>query len=283
MRRPEPHIGNHPGVRSGVFYLLLILALLQGLKWGITRGFPREGRAGGLRVDSVLQAGLDTIRRQHRPAGGWTLRPLDPNRLEDYRGYLLGIPPGALDSLYAFRSRGGVLYRMEQFQQITGLSDSVCKRLSPYFNFPRLPPASGQELKKASPRGKDLNRVTARELRTVPGIGPVFSERIVRFREALGGFLHPHQLYDVYGLEPEVARRVMDSFPLRSVPPLTKLDVNSASAEELASLAYLTYPMAAALVALRDSLGPFKNAEELRAVPGLPRDKIERIALYLQF
>jgi hypothetical protein len=41
--------------------------------------------------------------------------------------------------------------------------------------------------------------------------------------------------------------------------------------------------MAAEIVAWRDSLGPLRNTRDLRAVLDLPEDRIERIALYLQF
>tara|TARA_B000000565_G_scaffold249365_1_gene220690 strand:- start:67 stop:222 length:156 start_codon:yes stop_codon:yes gene_type:complete len=34
----------------------------------------------------------------------------------------------------------------------------------------------------------ELNKADAQDLLVLPGVGPVLSQRIVRFREALGGF-----------------------------------------------------------------------------------------------
>ena len=50
----------------------------------------------------------------------------------------------------------------------------------------------------------DLNRCTASDLLRLPGIGPVLSERIIRYRGLLGGFVDTEQLYEVYGLDSSV-------------------------------------------------------------------------------
>lgn len=283
MRRPKPHIGNHPGVRSGVFYLLLLLGLLQAVKWGAGRLKFEQDQKALVVLDSTAQKRLDQIQLTFRANKGWTLRPLNPNYLNDYKGYLLGIPHPVLDSLYAFRASGGTLYRFSDFERLSGLPDSVTSRWKPYFKFPtdKAPRYKNKTLPKPSDR--DLNKATAIELQTVRGVGPVLSERLVRFRERLGGFLDSTQVLDVYGLDPEVAQRVMITFPLHSRPRITRLDINKASAAELASLIYLTPAMAAEIVAWRDSLGPLRNTRDLRTVLHLPEDRIERIALYLQF
>ena len=44
----------------------------------------------------------------------------------------------------------------------------------------------------------------AQDLEVLPGLGPVLSKRIVRFREMLGGFHDIDNLYEVYGLDSNV-------------------------------------------------------------------------------
>ena len=128
---------------------------------------------------------------------------------------------------------------------------------------------------------RDLNRVRAADLQAVRGIGPVLSARIVKFREALGGFQHAGQLLDVYGLPPEVARRAARQFRVEQPPPVSRIAINTASVEELAALVYLDWQMARDIVARRDTLGPYKSLEELREIGSIPSGRIERIALYL--
>ena len=42
----------------------------------------------------------------------------------------------------------------------------------------------------------------------MPGIGSVLSRRIVKFRDALGGFVSIDQLYKVYGLDSSVIKNI---------------------------------------------------------------------------
>ena len=71
---------------------------------------------------------------------------------------------------------------------------------------------------------KDLNTATAEELQKVRGIGPVLSERIVKFRDKLGGFHSNAQLGEVYGLKPEVIEMLEAQFQIQS--PIKPLDLN---------------------------------------------------------
>ena len=54
------------------------------------------------------------------------------------------------------------------------------------------------------PRELNVNMAKAEEWARLPGIGPVLSERAVKFREALGGFSSVAQLYMIYGLDSSV-------------------------------------------------------------------------------
>jgi DNA uptake protein ComE-like DNA-binding protein len=265
-------------VRSGIFYFLLLLCLLQAVKCILNTGYFEMPASKPITSLPVATARLDTLRATLANQNSWTLRPLDPNDLDDYKGYLLGIPFHVLDSLYAFMSKGGQISAMGEFKIISGLPDSTCQRLAPFFKFPKYP--TPKEFPK-NPKVRDLNTATAEELQVVRGIGPVLSKRIVRFRKALGGFLIASQIEDVYGLDPETARRALKVFPLRTVPSLEKIDLNAASVEELSGILYLNPQMARDIVAFRNVIGAYENLEQLNSVESLPSDKIDRIALYL--
>lgn len=62
----------------------------------------------------------------------------------------------------------------------------------------------------------DLNQASAEEWAEFPGIGPVLSRRIVKFRDALGGFASLNQLHHVYGLDSAVIERVKPSLRLEA-------------------------------------------------------------------
>src|SRR5690606_31569388 len=63
---------------------------------------------------------------------------------------------------------------------------------------------------------RDLNKATADELQQVKGIGPAYSERIVKYRDLLGGFIDQDQLNEVYGLKEETIEELNKYFSIQS-------------------------------------------------------------------
>ena len=127
----------------------------------------------------------------------------------------------------------------------------------------------------------DLNSATAEELRTVNGIGEKLSARIIKFRDRLGGFLSDDQLNDVYGLDAEVVERTLERFRVRQKPNIQKINVNTASAYEIATLVYIQKRVAESIVEYRNVNNGILFLDELKNIEGFPSDKIDRIALYL--
>jgi competence protein ComEA len=63
----------------------------------------------------------------------------------------------------------------------------------------------------------------------------------------------------------------------RSDPALEPVDLNRASAEELARLPGIGRMLAARIVETRDADGRFASVDDLRRVPGLGRARVERL------
>ncbi len=126
-----------------------------------------------------------------------------------------------------------------------------------------------------------MNKATAEELRTVSGIGETLSNRIIKFRDRLGGFLVNEQLYDVYGLEPLVVKRALEQFQVVDAPTIEKININNATVEQLAQLIYIDYNLAREIVSYRETHGAFTTLDELKGLKSFPADRIERIKLYL--
>jgi len=197
-----------------------------------------------------------------------------------------------IDRLHRFRETGDYISSKEEFQRVTQISDSLLAAIAPYFKFPQWKSRSIRKADKdkwsevapkveASSVRLDLNDAKAEDLIRIRGVGEVLSARILKFRDALGGFLSDDQLYDVYGLDPEVVDRILKEFTVVSPPEIQPVSLHEASADELAQLVYISNNLAQRIVRYRDSVGEFKSLDDLTKIEDFPSDRFNRIKLYL--
>ncbi|MEM8765529.1 MAG: helix-hairpin-helix domain-containing protein [Bacteroidota bacterium] len=270
--------------QRGTLYLVFILVVLQGLVF-ISDRVPSEESEVSL-IEASLIDELDSIKQVVIQQRKVEIYPFNPNYLSDFKAYTLGISPEEIDRLFAFRKTGKYIQSASQFQDVTQVSDSLLITLQPYFKFKQTnfdkqkTIYDNQEPTKKEARVKDLNSVTASELKKVYGIGEKLSVRIIKFRDRLGGFLIDEQLYDVYGLDSATVEKTLKRFRVLQVPKIDKINLLTASAEELASLVYIRRNVAENIVVYRETNG-IESLEDLKDVDGFPTDKIIRIGLYL--
>jgi len=126
----------------------------------------------------------------------------------------------------------------------------------------------------------DLNRADSVQLLPLPGIGPVFAGRIIKYRKLLGGYAREDQLLEVYGMKEETLDLVKDKiFVDTSAIRTFKLD--SASFKDLLRHPYLEYEDVIALVRYRDFKGKIQSKNELQENFILADSVLQKILPYL--
>ncbi len=291
MNKLKSHFKFSKQEQSGIFFLLLIIAVLQVVIFvlGNTSG---KSLNENFKVDLNTQTKIDSLKKKELEKDSIRLFPFNPNYITDYKGYVLGMTMEEIDKLHSYRRQNKFVNSAKEFQEVTQISDSLLQLISPYFKFPEW-----TKKKKPSKLYKgidnvnsiresneimDLNKATAQELKTINGIGDKLSARIIKFRDRLGGFLIDDQLNDVYGLEVEVVQRTLLKFKVLKKPIVQKININEASSEEIAKLVYIQKHVAEAIVDYRNINGAVGSFDELAIIKDFPKDKIERLALYLQ-
>ncbi|MUH38159.1 helix-hairpin-helix domain-containing protein [Zobellia amurskyensis] len=296
MKDFKSHFRFNKQERSGVFYLLFIIVTLQ-VAYFVLRSSNLQQTDNSFLEDGQLQAQIDSLKARAQRKDSVKIYPFNPNYITDYKGYALGLSVEEIDRLHVFRKQGKFANTVEDFQKVTLVSDSLLQIISPYFKFPewtqkktksKLPyKSSYKEIEQTSEQSKsnytiiDLNSVTAEQLQKVNGIGEKLSARIVKFRDRLGGFLVSEQLYDVYGLEPEVVERTLKQFQVIKKPVIQKININTASAKNLSKLVYLQKHVSESIVNYRSNNGIILSFDELSKIEDFPFEKIDRIKLYL--
>jgi DNA uptake protein ComE-like DNA-binding protein len=84
----------------------------------------------------------------------------------------------------------------------------------------------------------ELNKCDSAALVALPGIGPVLSARIIKYRNLLGGYVSATQLREVYGL-PEETFILISSFITADSLMVSKIRINQADYRELIRHPYL--------------------------------------------
>ena len=286
MKNNKSHFVFSKSEQNGIFLLVGIIVVLQFsyffIDFSSGTSFTREDEQ---RLEE-FQKKIDSIKQtQASKKDNIKIFPFNPNYLTDFRGYALGMNPEQIDRLLAFRKEGKFVNSSEEFQKITGISDSLLIKISPYFKFPdwvskRQNPSEGKSVINVAKNKKDFNSATTADLMALNGIGEVLAGRIINYRNKIGGFRGLIQLRDIYGLNYELRKIVEDNFRI-SEPTDTKLNLNTATVLQLAEIPYFGYELAREIVKYRTLHEGVSSFDELAQIKDFPSEKIDRIALYL--
>lgn len=184
--------------------LLVVLAALGRVLVGSPGGEVRvAGMSAAGDVDSALAVAESVSaegRRRRRPlAPGERINPNLAGEAELDR--LPGVGPGLARAIALERRRHGPFLGLRDLERVPGLGSTRVDRLAPYVALPR---SAGRR-----PAGKlDLNRASAEQLRSLPGIGPVRAQAIERWRKEHGRFRSLDDLLEVPGIGPATLERL---------------------------------------------------------------------------
>ncbi len=147
---------------------------------------------------------------------------------------------------------------------------------------PTTPHRSKKENKQKLQLGQtiDINLASASTLTRIPGIGDVFAERIIEYRNSLGGFASLEQLYEIKGITVNKFSKVLPYLVLQKKHKLIK--VNKVSADQLISHPYFEEKQIEALTELRKG-GKINDISDLSNNESFTSRDINRLVPYLSF
>ena len=288
MKLFKSHFWYNNSQRNGILFLVLLIVLLQLIYFFVDFSVEDNTDLNSNEI-SRFQKEIDSLKQIEIKNRKPKIFPFNPSFLTDFKGYQLGMSTEEIDRLLEHRADGKYINSAKEFQKVTNVSDSLLKTIEPYFKFPDWVKtqnnSQGYIANKPSKSDftvKDLNKATAKELSSVNGIGEKLSQRIVNYRNKLGGFIVKDQLFEVWYLDKEVADKVLERFTILEKPIINKINVNTATFKEVLSIVYIDYELTKKIFNYRDEVAELQSLEELKKIEGFPLEKYERIALYLE-
>ena len=280
MIKFKSHFGFSKKKRNGIFLLVLVICFLQLLIWSnalkpvFDVHVDQELIALNKKTDSIHSS--SNIKTD-------TIYPFNPNFIDDYKGYILGLNTDEIDRLLKYRSKGNWINSAKDFKKVTGIDDALLNKLSKSFKFPdwlknKTPLIKS---KKSNDKIKGLNRATKNQLISIYGIGEKLSQRIINYRDKWGGFLTENELYLIYGLDSMVIDRIKKKFKILSPRKIKTLDINKVTSYELVQVPFIDYELAFEIIDYRKLLDGYTHVNQIKKVKGFPLNKFDIIKLYL--
>lgn len=201
------------------------------------------------------------------------LYPFDPNNLSIEEWQRLGVPVGVAKRIINYVNKGGQFRKPEDLRKIWGMPQLMADRLIPYVRTNYKEPHFKQITRNI--QAIDINTADLEAWKSLPGIGEVLAERIIKYREQSDGFSNMEELSAVYGLKDSLLKQLAPYLQIHQ-SSLKKLPLNRASAYQIVSKTGISIEVAKAIVRRRQEQGWFTEMDQLLEVPGFTKDWLSR-------
>jgi competence protein ComEA len=217
----------------------------------------------------------------------------DPNVLSFEGWEKLGIRAKTIGTIQNYLHKGGHFGKPDDLKKIYGIRPDDYVRIAPYIriaagNHAELPTERKANFKKEALSNErkyavvDINTADTAAFIALPGIGNKLALRIVNFRDKLGGFYSIEQIGETYGLPDSVFRKIKPFLKLET-NLIKKININTATKDEMKSHPYIKWNLANAIVEYRNQHGNFTSLEDLKKISLITMEVFDKIKFYLAF
>jgi competence protein ComEA len=234
----------------------------------------------------------------------------NPNTLDVAGWQKLGVSEKTASTIVKYTSKGGAFRTPEDISKIWGLSDDMVERLLPYVqisetnsgntytnNYPNN--YTKKEYKKDSNFNNatyqnntttysknigtlllDINTADTIAWKKLPGIGSKLSERIILYRNKLGGFNNINQIAETFGLPDSTFQKIKANLVFKPME-LAKVNINASTITMLLH-PYITKSLANNILQYKAQHGNYTNIEELKKLALMDDATYQKLAPYIE-
>ena len=203
----------------------------------------------------------------------------------------LGMSPKQAASILRYKDKYG-LKSYRQMQSIRVLPSALLEKIKDSLVFDEVKESKVKIAREspsntspfsATPPNKiqplDLNAATEAMLVALPGVGVYTAQKIIAYRDRLGGFLDLNQLQEIKGLKIETLDNIRPYLEIGTNPQ--KIKLNEVNLERLKQHPYLTWNQANSILKMRTQRGKFSAIEELKESVLIDEDTYKKLLPYV--
>jgi competence protein ComEA len=265
--------------RRSSFLLLLIIIFIIAVRYTVpVSNIEIEDITGELLIESST---LIYEAEEYIPER--KLFSFDPNLSSYDTLLLLGLTEREARTLISYRNKGGQFRKAGDLNRIYGIDESKAAKLIPYVVVTPVREKTVPADSILQSRYRiEINSCDSASLVRLPGIGPVLSVRIIKYRNLLGGFANIEQIKEVYGLPEETYELIKSSLFVDTLT-IKKININAADYKELVRLPYFERYEVSSILKYRQINGTIKNINELTDNELISIEKANKVKPYLLF
>lgn len=214
----------------------------------------------------------------------------DPNTLSGEGWKKLGIREKTITTIQNYISKGGKFYKPEDISKIWGLHKDEVQRLLPFVSILQQTIPVYPEKKifdnKSNPKiiykiiPVDINTADTTAFIALPGIGSKLANRIINFRDKLGGFYKVEQVAETFALPDSTFQKIKANLILTRAT-VKKININTATLDEMKIHPYIRYNLASAIVQYRLQHGVFLTISDIKKIMMVTEEIYLKLAPYL--
>ena len=223
----------------------------------------------------------------------------DPNTIDAEGWRRLGLREKTITTIHNFVAKGGKFYKPTDIGKIWGLHEDEVERLLPHVHIKSMAstasyPEKREYEKKPYPAfekkvyGKpsyklspiDINTADTTAFIALPGIGSKLAQRIISFREKLGGFYAVSQVGETFGLPDSTFQKIKNRFVV-SDKMVHLININTATMEALKAHPYVRYALANAIFQYRSQHGNYASITDIKKIVLVTEELFVKLAPYL--
>jgi|GEM_PF-3987177 len=246
---------------------------------------------------------------------GLILKTFDPNQISKAELSAMNFPKKGINTFLKYRATGKKFYSVDDFKSVYGFEELESSQLKKYMRFPKKIESIKYDTQTKKPSRRkdnrftikndsssatthfknkypkreiiaegsiDINTVDTSVLIKLKGIGEYRSQKLVEYRDAIGGFYHMEQIYEVPNVPDSIITMNLKYFSIDS-SAISKVKVNDWTFEQLRRHPYIRYKRAKALSRYIREHGPIESQEELSKIIALDSAFVIKISPYLSY
>ncbi|HQW84796.1 MAG TPA: helix-hairpin-helix domain-containing protein [Ferruginibacter sp.] len=215
----------------------------------------------------------------------------DPNTLSEEGWVRLGVREKTAATIQKYIAKGGKFYKPADIGKIWGLHENEVARLLPYVRIAAKESAAFVADNNIKPQKTieryaqkmmtvDINDADTTAFIALPGIGSKLANRIINFRDKLGGFYTIEQVAETFALPDSTFQKIKHNLQLNNTT-VKKININAATIDELKLHPYIRYNLANAIVQYRNQHGQFVSVNDLKKIMIFSDEKFNKVEPYL--